>query len=110
LAAASNAQASAALVAEVAAPYLAPRRRKRAQPFTSTTRYFRGRIIAALRTLEPGASLGLSELGPLVNPAFSAADDLPWLRNLVDGLARDGLARLDADPADAAGSQRVALP
>lgn len=102
---------SGALVAEQAAGYTTPARRSRkgAQPFTSSTRYFRGRIIHALRALAPGASLSLSELGPLVKPAWSA-DELPWLRALVDGLARDGLARLDADPAADADAARVSLP
>ena len=106
-------QASGALVAESAAPYAAQRSRKRAQPFTHTTRYFRGRIIAALRALEPGMSLGLDELGPLVKPDFSGArdaDDLRWLRELVDGLARDGLARFAADATTPDAEPRVALP
>jgi A/G-specific adenine glycosylase len=98
-------------VAETGAPYAAaPRRRQRtaqqAQPFTITTRYFRGRIIAALRALEPGAALSLGELGPLVKPEYRA-EDQPWLRALVDGLARDGLARLTSDAAEA---PRVSLP
>jgi A/G-specific adenine glycosylase len=108
-------QATGALVAESAAPYAPPRRRKRAQPFTHTTRYCRGRIIAALRALEPGMSLGLDELGPLVKPDFSAADDLRWLRGLVDGLTRDGLARLTADATNLDATNldaepRIALP
>ncbi|HEX2349752.1 MAG TPA: A/G-specific adenine glycosylase [Ktedonobacterales bacterium] len=98
-------------VAETGAPYAAtPRRRQRsaqqARPFTSTTRYFRGRIIAALRALEPGAALSLGELGPLVKPDYGD-DDRPWLRALVDGLARDGLARLSAEVEEA---PRVSLP
>lgn len=100
-----------AQVAEAATPYAAPQRRRQrssqqAQPFTSTTRYFRGRIIAALRALEPGASLSLDELGPLVKGAYRA-EDQPWLRALVDGLARDGLARLVGAADD---EPRVSLP
>lgn len=107
-----------ALVAEASAAYATPPRRARkgTQPFTSTSRYFRGRVIHALRALEPGKSLSLRELGPLVKPAFTR-DDLPWLRALVDGLARDGLALLSvdstdsaADTADTAGAARVSLP
>ncbi len=104
---------TAALVAETAAPYAASARRSRngSQPFTSTTRYYRGRIIAALRALEPGASLSLSALGPLVKPTFGP-NDLPWLRALVAGLERDGLAQVIADARDAADSAeaRVSLP
>ena len=102
-------ETSTAKVAESGAPYTATRGRKRAQPFTSTTRYARGRIIAALRALQPGASLSLSALGPQVRPTF-AAEDLPWLRELVDGLARDGLARMVADPAGPDDEPRVSLP
>ena len=102
-----------ARMAETGAAYAvaqpARRSRKGAQPFTRTTRYFRGRIIAALRTLEPGASLSLSELGPLTRPEF-ADDDLPWLRKLVDGLARDGLARLTSGPEGEPADLRVSLP
>jgi A/G-specific adenine glycosylase len=60
------------------------------QPFTSTNRYFRGRIIDLLRSLPSGARLPLTELGPQIKPAFSD-DDLPWLQHLVAGLAKDGL-------------------
>ncbi|HZC06530.1 MAG TPA: A/G-specific adenine glycosylase [Ktedonobacterales bacterium] len=105
----STEAAPATLVAESAAPYAASRARKRAQPFTSTTRYARGRIIAALRALEPGASLRLSALGPLARPTFTA-DDLPWLRELVEGLARDGLARLATDPVAPDDEPRISLP
>jgi A/G-specific adenine glycosylase len=101
-----------AQVAETAAPYATPQRRRQqtpqqAQPFTSSTRYFRGRIIAALRALEPGASLSLGELGPLVKPAYRA-EEQSWLRALVEGLARDGLARLVVGAAD--DEPRVSLP
>lgn len=92
-------------VAEAAEAYTAPRSkaRRQAQPFTSTTRYFRGRIIHALRALEPGAWLSFEALGPLVKREYGT-DDLPWLRDLVSGLARDGLARLADD------GERVSLP
>lgn len=99
----------AARIAEAPAEYRAPKRkgRKPAQPFTSTTRYFRGRIIAALGALAAGETLSMSELGPRIKPTFSEDDDLPWLRDLVAGLVRDGLARAEQD---GAGAQRVALP
>jgi A/G-specific adenine glycosylase len=108
----SDATPDEAQVAETAAPYATPQRRRQrtpqqAQPFTSSTRYFRGHIIAALRALEPGASLSLDELGPLVKPTYRA-DDQSWLRALVEGLARDGLARLVVGAAD--DEPRVSLP
>jgi A/G-specific adenine glycosylase len=67
------------------------------QPFTSTTRYFRGRIVDALRLLGPGERLNLMELGPQVKADFSA-DDLAWLLGLIERLARDGLIALHHQP------------
>ncbi|HEV2236877.1 MAG TPA: A/G-specific adenine glycosylase [Ktedonobacterales bacterium] len=107
-------------VAESAAPYAVgdgerPATRPRAarppaQPFTSTSRYFRGRVLAALRALPAGGALALAALGPRVKPDWRGGDE-PWLRALVAGLARDGLVRVqgvdDGAPNDAL---RVALP
>ena len=81
------------------------RRRAKAAPFTSTTRYFRGRILAALRTLEDGNSLGLAEIGPRVKDDYTPGD-LSWLRGLARGLERDGLARF----VEIDGDERLALP
>ena len=83
-------------------------RRASAQPFTSTSRYFRGRALAALRSLEPGETLALPALGPLVKPGWTA-EDLPWLLGIVAGLARDGLVWLEGADGDP-GVMRVALP
>ena len=79
------------------------KRRPPAQPFTSTSRYFRGRVVATLREMPPGASLSLAELGPRLKPDYTASD-YPWLLGLVERLARDGLARLtgNTDDPDAA--------
>ena len=80
------------------------------QSFTSTTRYFRGRIVDALRALPMGASLALSELGPRVKPDYTPAD-LPWLRGLIAGLARDGLARwVSGEKENDMSDARVSLP
>jgi A/G-specific adenine glycosylase len=86
------------------------------EPFETTTRYYRGRIVDALRDLpEQGSGIGLTELGAHVREGF-APEDLPWLRGLVEGLQRDGLAVLseESPPYDAAesidGSPRVRLP
>lgn len=102
-------------VAESGAEYTtgaapAPRAKKprpAAQPFTSTSRYFRGRAVDALRTLPHGESLALAALGPLVRDGF-ADDELPWLRRLLTGLARDGLVRIVDGQSDA--ETRVQLP
>jgi A/G-specific adenine glycosylase len=73
-------------VAEKKAGYQA----RPAQPFTSTNRYFRGRIVDLLRTQPAGQRVPLTELGLQIKPTFTQ-DDLPWLMNLVDALAKDGL-------------------
>ena len=61
-----------------------------AQPFTSTNRYFRGRIVDALRSVPNGERLPLTIVGQHIKPGFHN-DDLPWLQTLVSGLAKDGL-------------------
>jgi A/G-specific adenine glycosylase len=61
-----------------------------ARPFTSTSRYFRGRIVDLLRTVPAGQRMTLDALGPKIKPGF-CADDLPWLQKIVAGLAKDGL-------------------
>jgi A/G-specific adenine glycosylase len=83
--------------------------KRTAVPFTQTTRYARGRVLAALRALEPGAALTLAELGPRLKPDWSA-DETRWLRDIVSGLARDGLLRLMTEADGAADVVRVALP
>jgi A/G-specific adenine glycosylase len=93
-------------------------RQVRAQPFESTTRYYRGRIVEALRALpadEP-AGIPLTDLGARVREGFTS-ENLPWLRELVDGLQRDGLALVaedsppyDADHDNPATGPRVRLP
>jgi A/G-specific adenine glycosylase len=59
-------------------------------PFTSTNRYFRGRIIDHLRLLADDQRITLNELGAKIKPEF-CDDDLPWIQKLVQGLAKDGL-------------------
>ncbi|MEO8971501.1 MAG: A/G-specific adenine glycosylase [Ktedonobacteraceae bacterium] len=61
-----------------------------AQPFTSTNRYFRGRIVDVLRSVPAGERLPLSILGLRIKPDFHN-EDVPWLQTLVNGLAKDGL-------------------
>lgn len=60
------------------------------QPFKTTSRYFRGRIVDFLRSLPNGQRISLSALGPHIKPDFGD-EDLPWLQTLVAGLAKDGL-------------------
>ena len=93
-------------------------RRTRSEPFESTTRFYRGRIVEELRALPPDepAGISLAELGPRVREGFTP-DNLPWLRELVDGLQRDGLALVaeespsyDGDRDTVATDPRVRLP
>ena len=93
-------------VAESGIPYGStpvPKSRSTAIPFEQTSRYFRGRIVDALRELPPGAALSLAALGPRIKSDYTDAD-LPWLRKLAQGLARDGLAHLDDE------NEAIALP
>jgi A/G-specific adenine glycosylase len=60
------------------------------EPFTSSNRYFRGRIIAHLRTLPADTYLPLCELGNVLKADFQP-EDLPWLQQILTGLQRDGL-------------------
>ena len=60
------------------------------QPFTSTNRYFRGRIVDHLCSLPEGQRIPLTSLGPKIKQEFRE-DDLIWLQHLVEKLAKDGL-------------------
>jgi A/G-specific adenine glycosylase len=69
---------------------------KKEAAFAGSNRYYRGKVLAALRdraTAAPGAGLSLSELGAIVRSEFSDTD-LPWLYGVVTGLRQDGLARV----------------
>lgn len=66
------------------------------KPFTSTSRYFRGRIIDHLRSLSANQRITLANLGPILKADYSEAD-APWLLKLVQGLAKDGLLDLQED-------------
>ncbi|MDP9364784.1 MAG: A/G-specific adenine glycosylase [Chloroflexota bacterium] len=96
-------------------------RLKREAPFAGSNRFYRGRVLAALRDLpaqEADDGIDLPSLGPRVREGFTDAD-LPWLYEVVSGLARDGLARAaeespryDADPSASPGPStvRIKLP
>jgi A/G-specific adenine glycosylase len=90
----------------------------KAEPFESTTRFYRGRIVEALRALPEDEPEGipLPELGLRVREGFTT-ENMPWLRELVEGLQRDGLALVaedsppyDADRESPATVPRVRLP
>lgn len=79
-------------------------------------RFYRGRVLAALRELPPSydAGIDLRALGPRLRADFGE-DDLPWLRGVVQSLEQDGLAVAEERPAYDAGSisppdVRIKLP
>jgi A/G-specific adenine glycosylase len=93
-------------------------RQAKTEPFESTSRFYRGRIVEALRALPEDEPTGipLAELGPKVREGFTL-ENLPWLRDLVNDLQRDGLALVaedspsyDAEHEQGAGGLRVRLP
>ncbi len=71
---------------------------KNPPPFSESSRYFRGKIVAILRELGPGEWISLPELGVRVRPDFAGDPTLPiWLSALLQGLARDGLVRVEGE-------------
>lgn len=94
--------------AAIAANAKSSRGRKQV-PFEQTSRYFRGRIVHALREHE-GEGIAVSDLGPVLKEDFSD-QDMPWLIELVQGLERDGLAAIAEDEAGYDVSEtRIRLP
>ncbi|MEI6778867.1 MAG: A/G-specific adenine glycosylase [Chloroflexales bacterium] len=80
----------------VGAPTLHPVRRvaeRKEEPYLGSRRWYRGKIIDALREHN---RLPLARLGPLVKPDYRETDTA-WLRDLVAGLSRDGLVILEDD-------------
>lgn len=91
-------------------------KRKQEGPFIGTNRYYRGRVVDVLRTLNGGsedgdtAGIDLASLGEQVRPDFTE-DHLPWLYDLVQGLANDGLASVAEERAPYnAGTEDQAQP
>ncbi|MEX1255769.1 MAG: A/G-specific adenine glycosylase [Dehalococcoidia bacterium] len=78
-------------------------------PFKGSRRYYRGRIVQALRELPPGATVSLANVLARLRQAeacrsgVSGGLDVSGLRVLVGALERDGLVRVD-------GRGRIGLP
>jgi A/G-specific adenine glycosylase len=68
-------------------------------PFVGSSRYYRGRVVDHLRKLRPQASLDLNNLGSALRADFGPAHR-GWLRQLLNGLAADGLVQLLPREAD----------
>ena len=71
------------------------RPRWKTQPFHDSRRYYRGRIVEALRRVASGGRLSLAELGTLVKNGYTEADRA-WLLALVQKLEREELAAVKA--------------
>jgi A/G-specific adenine glycosylase len=90
-------------------------RLKQEAPFSGSNRYYRGRVLAALRDLPTSGDdqedIDLETLGPLVRENFTEAD-VPWLYGVVRGLADDGLAHAaeESPPYDAASAPETDPP
>lgn len=93
----------------VVAPAPKARRKAAEAPFQSSNRYFRGRVIDALRQLADHEAHTLEQLGPLVKEGWTDAD-LAWLAKLASGLAQDGLLIWREQHNDDLAQWRVALP
>lgn len=74
-----------------------PRRKTNGVPLEQTTRYFRGRIVDALRAHE-GEGMALAEMGHLLRDDFSD-EHMAWLVEIANGLERDGLALIAEEKA-----------
>jgi A/G-specific adenine glycosylase len=71
-------------------------RTKQRDSYSDTNRFYRGRVVDALRgaaSTPLNTGLSLTDLGRQVRPGYTTADE-PWLFEVVQGLARDGLAHV----------------
>ncbi len=71
-----------------------PRGEKATHRYEGSNRYYRGRVLAALREV-PEEGVTLRELGQGLREGFGEAD-LTWLRGVVESLEKDGLARVSS--------------
>jgi A/G-specific adenine glycosylase len=73
------------------ARYKAARCKRAGNRFAGSARFYRGRV---MRALSHEQSLSVAALGRQVKEGFGISD-AAWLRDLLQGLARDGLIRID---------------
>lgn len=66
---------------------------ERRASFVGTNRYYRGRLIDALRHIQPGETLSIAQVGLQIKEDYHPKDS-DWLQTLVEGLARDGLVEI----------------
>ena len=67
---------------------------KSSAPYLGSTRYYRGRIVEALRGIPNDSSLGVMELGTMIRGDFSSSD-LDWLQSILFALRDDGLVSVE---------------
>jgi A/G-specific adenine glycosylase len=84
-------------------------RLKKEGPFSGSNRFYRGRVVDALRAGAGESGIPVSALGPLVRENYTKADE-PWLYELVRGLERDGLAEVAENGASYDAGPVVKLP
>jgi len=63
---------------------------ERPAPYAASNRFYRGRLVDALRETPAGATARLEEIGPRVKEGWTGAD-AAWLLEVARGLAADGL-------------------
>ena len=73
------------------------RKTHREPPFESTNRYYRGRLLAQLRSLAPGVAAPLTQLSSELGAQGVAEPPNGW-RTLGEELAQDGLAAIENLP------------
>ena len=84
---------------------IADKQRSTQQGWIGTTRYYRGRIIDALRKLGGNGSgarngaMSLHDLGQLTREDYADSLHNEWLRELLQGQERDGLVTVTGDTA-----------
>lgn len=84
-------------------------RPKRQGKFSGSRRYYRGRIVAALRDSPQGGALPFAALVGLVQTEAGAEVSTAWLWELAQDLARDGLVVIEGERREDP-SARVTLP
>lgn len=78
-------------------------------PFIGSRRFFRGRIVDYLRSLEVGETVDVGYLGTVIRPDFNQTQ-MPWLMKLLEDLNRESLASLNHSEDGDTNSATVSLP
>ena len=86
------------LQSEAPALRVAERHSPSSYGWVGTSRYYRGRIVEALRR-HPAGELPINALGPLVREDYSETDHSEWLHGVLTKLQQDGLVTIRGDSA-----------